>query len=378
MANIDPNTAFLLNTQRKNWDMPNVNFTSPGQVLDIELDSLPGWLESIDLSCFVDVNVAATALPSLSPFAPYNIFRYVEVSLGGGPFQRVHPYFYLLREMAMNPGWVPNFGGQTGPSGVANTYPASVAWNIPAIAAGDNYWQFTMRIPLQAKPSSVIGHIPLGSASVKAKIRLTLTTQLYGNDQYTSPLYGGTGVTATIGNAKASYVQPNLNYRTTPAVKADIPNPQIGAVLNVQERIASFVGAGSLTPIKYPDPYTYLRLWHIVVDGTGAPNSSAVTNFELDLTPGLPQFNYKTPGSMQNYFSKIRRLYQGDLPTGVFCFDLWNEGGTGNPRNPDGTQVIDGRIFQTLQTQLAVSAATNVGSPAKIITFAEALSPVGF
>ena len=189
------------------------------------------------------------------------------------------------------------------------------------------------------------------------------------------PLKRGTGATAAIGSAQQSWVAPNINYRTTPATKGDVPTPTIGYVLNVQERASNFTSAGALTPIHFPDPFKYMRLWHIIIDGTGAPNTTGVTNFELDLTPGYPQFNFATQAALMHYFNQIRRLYQTDLPVGVFVHDLY---AGSDPYNPNDTQIIDGTVFQTLQTQVAVSAATNVGSPARIITYAEALSPVAF
>lgn len=363
------NDLFLHNALERNSYMPQYTINTPGQVLDIELDSVPGWAHAIDLSVYLDVNLAYTGAPSLSPFAPWNIFSEVQLSLGGGPFQRVSPFFYYLREMAMHDGWASDFSTKNYP------YSNTTHFNIPAIASGDNFWRFSIRVPLQSQYDAVPGLIPLGSSSTKARLRLTVANNLYGSDQFLSPLYGGTGVTAAIGSAQTSYVQPNIYYLTTPAVKADLPDPQVGYVLNVQQKITQFVGAGSLTPIKFPDPFRYLRLWHIIIDGTGAPNTTGVSAFELDLTPGYPQYNYGSPGSLQQYFQRVRRTYNSDLPTGVFLFDLY---AGSNPRNPNGGQLIDGAIFQTLQTQINTATNFNVSSPAKIITFAEALSPVGF
>jgi hypothetical protein len=48
-----------------------------------------------------------------------------------------------------------------------------------------------------------------------------------------------------------------------------------------------------------------------------------------------------------------------------------------DPVNPNGTQTIDGSFYQTLQTQIATNSA-NIGGNARIITYAEALSPVAF
>lgn len=363
------NQQFIYNALERNFPMANVSITQLGQLIDIELDSVPGYASSIDLSLYLNINLAYTVAPSLSQFAPYNFFNNVQISLGGGPFQRVSPYFYYLREIVMNETWTPDSSLKS------FAYSSTTEYSLPAVAAGDNFWRFNVRVPLQTQYGSVKGLLPLGTSSVKAKIRLTVASTLHGTDQYLNPLYGGTAVTATLGTAQTSYITPNINFFTTPATRADVPNPMVGHVLNVQERATAFVGAGALTPIKFPDPFRYLRLWHIVIDGTGAPVTTPVTNFELDLSPGYPQYNYNSVGSLQSYFYKSRRAYGTDLPTGVFVFDLW---GGNDPKNPNGTQTIDGTIFQTLQTQLAVTAATNVASPAKIITFAEALSPVNF
>lgn len=374
------NNDFILSALKRNYAMPEVSITTAGQNLDIELESVPGYASSINLSALLNLDItvgAGGSAPSKSIFAPYNIFRSVEISLGGGPFQRVNGAFYWLRELAMNPGFNPLNVASGAPS-----YVNADAVNVPAInapvgATTTNTWRFNLNIPLQVQEHSVMGLIPFGNSSTKARIRLSLTNTLYGSDQYASPLYGGSNVSVAVtpSGTAASWVSPNIKYFTEPAVGIQLPTPQVGQILNIQERSNGFVGAGSLTPIKFPDPFHYLRLWHIVVDGTGAPNSQSVTNFELDLTPGYPQFNYNSVSSLQDYYDQTRKLYRQDMPTGVYVFDLWSGS---DPKNPNGTQTIDGTVFQTLQTQLAVNASTNTASPAKIVTFAEALSPVGF
>ncbi len=375
------NNNFLANALRRNWAMPTFTVNagqSGGQVLDIELDSVPGWASHIDVMCLIALGItcgATATAPSISPFAPFNIFSDCQVSLGGGPFQRVNPYFYFLRELAMHKGWA-------GGSLLTPAYAASTVYNLPAVNAPsstttENVWRFPIRIPLQVHPKSMMGHLPMGTAAVKAKLRLTVTPALYGSDQYISPLYGGTNVTGVTISAGAtpSWIQPNIQFLTTPALKADLGQPNIGYLLNVQEKATNFTAAGALSPIHFPDPFKYMRLWHVVIDGTGAPNSSAVSAFELDLTPGYPQFNYNSPGSMMDYFNKTRRKFETDLPVGVFLHDLF----TGSDNyNPNDTQIIDGTVYQTLQTQIMVAAATNIASPARIITYAEALNPVSF
>lgn len=362
------NMDFINNALQKNYSQPNQPITAPGQTIDIEIDSVPGWASAIDLSVNLNLQMAYTTAPSWSQFAPWNFFSEVQLSLGGGPFQRVSPYLYYLREIMGHDGWMPNFTMITNPAAAAATYV------MPTIAAGALQTTFMIRVPLQAMYGTTIGLIPLGSASTKAKLRLTVAPSLYGTDQWLNPLYGGTGVVTSI-NASGSNISPNITYYTTPATSITLPNPTIGSVLNMQQRSTAFVGAGALTPIKFPDPFKYLRLYHIVIDGTGSPNSSAVTNFEMDLTPGYPQYNYNTPSSMAEYYYQVRRLYNTDLPPGVFIFDFF---GGSDPRNPNGTQIPDASTWQTMQTQLQVAAGTSVASPAKIITFAEALSPVNF
>lgn len=374
------NAAFLQNALERNYAMSTFAVTQNGQVLDIELDSVPGWAYAIDLTVqmSVDITVATGgSAPSMSQFAPWNVFSDCQLSLGGGPFQRVSPFFYALRERAMGFGsWRPGYGGVD-----TFAYASTTEWSIPAInapanATTTNVWKFTIRIPLQIQHGSIIGHLPLGNSAVRGKLRLTVAPTFYGTDQFMNPLYGGTNVTsAVVSTTGTSYVQPNILYRTTPAIGGQLPTPQIGYVLNVQQRASAFVGAGVLTPIKFQDPFKYLRLWHVVIDGTGAPNSTGITNFELDLTPGYPQFNYANANQLQQYFYQTNRRYAQDMPTGVFVFDLWSGS---DPTNPNGNQIIDGSVFSTLQTQIGTGSGFNVSSPAKIVTFAEALSPVQF
>lgn len=366
----NPNQTFLLSALERNWPMTQKTITQVGQVIDIELDQVPGWAYALDLNVFLDMAITVAtggAAPSRSPFSPENVFRSVELSLGGGPFQRVSPFFHYLRERAMTPGWDPH---------------TAKTCSVPAIeaAAGsteDNFWQFAIHIPLQVQYGSIYGHLPLGNASVKAKLRLTLQSSFWGTDQYLNPLYGGSGVSAAIGTAQQSYVQPNILYRTSPAASSTpLPTPTIGKILNVQENSTSFIGAGSLTPIKFSDPFQFLRLWHVVIDGTGAPaGTNEVNAFELDLTPGYPKFNYPNSVALDEYLYEMEKLYRGELPSGVYVFDLFSGS---DPANPNGTQSIDATVFQTMQTQIGVAQDTNVSSPAKIITYAEALSPVAF
>jgi hypothetical protein len=375
----DVNTNFIRAALRRNYAMPNQAITAGqagGQTIDIEIDSVPGWATEINLMCQLDLAITVAGgggAPTMSQFAPQNIFSDCQISLGGGPFQRVNPYFYFLRDLAMARGWA-------GGSLLTPAYQANSVYNVPAInapagATTNNVWMFPIRIPLQVVPGNVLGLVPMGSAAVKTKVRLTLTPALYGQDQYLNPLNGGVGVSVVVGASVASWVQPNITYLTTPALKTDIGQPQIGYLLNVQERATNFTAAGALTPIRFPDPFKYLRLWHIIIDGTGAPNTTGVSAFEMDLTPGYPQFNYNGAQPLMSYFNDIRKLYHTDLPVGVFVHDLF--AGSDN-YNPNDSQIVDGTLYQTLQTQVGVAAAFNVGSPARIITFAEALNPVAF
>lgn len=377
---LSQNDQFILGALKRNYPMPQQSVTSAGQILDIELESVPGYASGIVVSCLLNLDITVGtggAAPSKSIFAPFNIFRSVEISLGGGPFQRVNGVFYWLREMAMNPGFNPLATNANDPSYVSADVVSVPAVNAPVGTTTTNTWRFNLKVPFQVQHGSTMGLIPFGNSSTKCRLRLTLTNNLYSSDQYISPLYGGTNVSVAVTpQATAqSWVAPNIKYYTEPAVGVQLPTPSIGSILNIQERSTAFVGSGAMTPIKFPDPFHYLRLWHIVIDGTGKPNTEAVTNLELDLTPGYPQFNYNTVASLQDYYSEMRELYRQPLQEGVFVFDLWS--GT-DPVNPNGTQTIDGTIFQTLQTQIAVNASTNTGNPAKIITFAEALSPVAF
>ncbi len=374
-AQLTDNQELLDNSQGMFWGMPPVPVTTAGQVLDIELDSLGGYMDTLDLDCKMAVNITmggTSAPPSLSQFAPYNIFSKIEVSLGGGAFISVNPYFFYLRDMVTHRGWTPD------KTILSPAYAASTHYSMPAISAPsstttENVWRFPIHIPLQAIPKQVWGHIPLGTSAVKCKIRLTVTNTLYGTDQYVSPLYGGTNVTsAAISNVTASYVAPNIDYKMPH--KAGI-KPSIGWLLNVQERAFGFVGAGSNNPLKFPDPYQYMRLWMLVIDGTGAPNTTGVTNLELDPMPGFARKLYNSPSSLAKYFQGVRRLYETDLPTGVFLFDLNTDV---HPVDGDGNQNINGVDFQTLQTQIAVSGGTNVAAPARIITYAETFQPIAF
>lgn len=372
------NDAFLLAAMERNYAMKSYTFDAAGGKVDIELDEVPGWLQHLDFNVFVDLAIAVAAggtAPNASNFSPWNLFSAVQVSIGGGPFQNVSPYFYYLRELAMNPGWNPAYGGPNSYGYASNVY-SMPAISAPAGATTDNYWRFPIRVPLQVQEGSAYGLIPAANSKVTVKVRFIVQTQLYGSDQYLNPLYGGSGVTASIGSAQTSYVQPMLWYLTTsPSATQPLQDPTIGYILNVQEQATAFVGAGSETPIKFSNPFRFLRLWHVVEDGTGAPNSSGVESFQLDPAPGYPQWEFSNAIELGQYWYRIRRLYRQDLPTGVFVIDLWSGS---DPSNPNGTQEIDARLFQTMRTQLAVSQATNVGSPAKIITYAEALSPVGF
>jgi hypothetical protein len=370
------NDKLLFESQDRDYPMQQFSINAPGQTIDIELDSLAGYMDSIDLDCKLDLAIttgAGATAPSISPFAPYNIFSAIEVSLGGGAFHRINPYFYFLRELITHQGFQPS-------TTLLNpAYASSTHYNIPAVSAPssattDNIWRFPIHIPLQAIPKKAWGLIPMGTSAVKCKIRLTVAPSLYGTDQYNSPLYGGASVTGVaVGSAEQSYVSPTLWYKQP--FEAGI-KPTIGYLYNVQERAVAITGAGALNSLKFPDPFHYLRLWAIVIDGTGAPNTTGVTNWELDPMPGFARKQFNTPSALSSYFYRIRRKYHTDMPVGVFVFDIASDV---LPQLQDSAgQEIDGSIYQTLQAQLSVSAGTDVTSPARIITYQESLSTINF
>lgn len=370
------NQKWLLSSTLRDFAMPSTKFTQAGEEIDIELQSVPGWVEYVDLQVYADVAITVAtggSAPSLSQFAPWNLFRRVALSLGGGPFQNVSPYFYFLRELAMSPGWNP---GVAGP----NSYPyADTVYSVPAVnapagATTDNYWLWTIRIPLNVQHGTTIGYLPVGAATTVATLRLTVAPALAGTDQYFNPLVGGTNASAAIGTTQTSFVQPTIWYRTTPpSVAGKLPTPTIGAVLNVQEANWPVSTTGTLMPMRFKDPFRYLRLWHIVMMN-GAPDTTDVTNFEFDYLPGYPKDQW-TAVNIQEYFYRTRRRYRQDLPVGVFVEDLW---AGSDPANPNGNEVVDATVFQTMQTQIAVSQTTTTGTNPRVITYAEALAPVGF
>ena len=76
-AEISDNQELLDYSQAMFWGMPPVAITAAGQVLDIELDSLSGYMDTLDLDCKLDVAITTgvdAVAPTLSQFAPYNIF----------------------------------------------------------------------------------------------------------------------------------------------------------------------------------------------------------------------------------------------------------------------------------------------------------------
>lgn len=372
---IDP---FMAQALLRNYPMPQVTVTGANQVIDIELDSVPGYAKEIVLSALINMDItlaAGGAAPSASQFLPYNFFQTIEVSLGGGPFQRCSGVYYYLREAYIN---------RKDPKNRSNdpSYVGSAQYSIPTLqaTAGEtvtNTFRFDVKIPLQLQHLSPIGLLPLGNASTRAKVRVTMAANLNGSDQYACPTFGGSGVTAAITPSATaqSWIAPNIKYWTQPAVSGQIPAPVVGNILNVQERATAFVGAGANSPVKFPDPFHYLRLYHVILDGTGAFNTTGINNFELDLAPSYPQFRYNTASSIQEYLNDMYDLYRQPLHQGVWVFDLFS----GNdPQNPNGTQTIDGTVFQTLQTQIGTVSSFNTSSPAKIVTYAEALAPVNF
>ena len=381
MTVAEANNQFLLRATERNYAMPNQIINQAGQVIDIELDSVPGYAHTIDLSCFVDLAVTAGATPTaptVSPFAPWNIFSKIEVSLGGGSFQSINPFFYFLREYISELGAGPDYAEKS------YSY-ASNVFNVPAptvtaSATTDTFWRFNIKIPLQVQYGSTLGMLPLGDAATKLKIRLTVSPSLYGVDQYQNALNGGTNITGVkIGSAQTSYVQPNIYYYTAPATGNPLPNPTIGMILNLIERSTPISTTGAYIPTKFPDPFRYLRLWHIIMQADGTPTTLNVSGFKLDLAPSYSQFDFSTPGALQSYYNKLRRQHAADLPLGVYLFDLFSGGGMGNTAN--GTQMIDGTVFSTLQTQTQLGSGFTLsgnGAGARIITFAEALSPVNF
>lgn len=376
---LSANDTFLINALKRNRAMATTQFSTAGNLIDIELDEVPGYAHSIgvNVSASIDVNVpTGGTVPAWSEFFPYNLFSNYQISLGGGPFHNVSPYFIYLRNKAMGRGWEP---GNQGP--VNYGYNTTTTWNVPALSGTvgstvTNTVLFHMEIPLQIAHGTAVGHVPFGDGKTKVHLRLTVASALYGADHYLNPINGGAGaITATVTPpaTKVSYVQPNIHYRTTPADGTKIPTPQIGYLLNVQEMVTPLSVAGSWIPIKFPDPFRYLRLWHIVIDSTGAPNSTIVTGFRVNLTPGYPKENYENAQALQDYFNNTESLFHTSMPNGVLVWDGWSGS---DPANPNGTQTIDGAKFSTLNTEIQVSGST--GSNAKIITYAEALAPVAF
>ncbi|MCY0871070.1 MAG: hypothetical protein OWT27_10900 [Firmicutes bacterium] len=369
------NDKFLITALERNEVMDQLPIPTQGRQMTITLEQVPGWARSLDVSFFVNLPITLTSAgtaPSWSQIFPYNIFETVQLSLGGGPFVNVTPYFYCLRQIATTPGFIP------GALQSAQQYINSVAWNVPSApsaTAGStvtNAIRFGVYIPLQIEEFSVKGLIPLGNAKVPAKLVFTLAADLCGTDNFLNPIVGGTGVSATIG--AGSYAKVNIEYFMQSSSK-NTPTPVIGRIMNVQQKVTAPSGGANGTKVTFDEPYLYDRIWTIVEDGTGTLTTSEIQSFIYSLMPSFETANFPTQDALQSYIMKMWRKYRNPLPTGVLVNDFVSGS---DPANPNGTQQVDGAEYSTQNIRIALTQGTNVAQPAAIINIMECQSDVAF
>ena len=370
-------TSFMVGTSpnRSNWYAPII----------------ADYCDMIEIKCNLTVNYTAAGTSptiALNAGAPWNSIFSVTVTYGNQIFQ-VNPYLFTIA--AMMEGRLAMPPGQIISGGYVDSDVQAMLYTSPNIAAGDNTWIFSIKIPLTMIHKELVnGLIPLGGTGTRLEVSIQSNPSFVGVDPLNNVIStnGTIAVSGTYdvtfwtrGADSPSFTNPIGPNLLTPYL---YPYPMI-----IQPASLNPLTAGSKMGKTLSIPYQVFRLVNIVIDGNQSDKFSSASNlqaYELDKADSDKAviFRYDLTDAsasepMVHYFQKVRESYSQDLPPGVLVYDPATENIV-NPSNMNGDAYLNltGSGYPAARQRFQVGTVGGVsGITPRVETFAYILNDAG-
>lgn len=368
-ANAQNGTAYAIGGPSLNFDVP----ITPG-----------AYLTRLIIRPHLTVTYTPDATPTFNMTAAglFALFSNMTLTFGNKQME-LPPYIAdVLNKMT---GY--NRQGSNGSFGDSNPDIQGMLAKNFTLSAGANDVLFDIDLPLNMlHPLSVNGILPISGTGTRVQLRLDPAINWIGKDPLQN-VCDTNGTIAVTGNVEVICVY--RDWQSTATRQQLIPN--LGGLSTVQvikPQNISPLTAGTMNFRRITNPYPFLKLINIVIDGQQSgkfvSSASNIVGYEVDKAENTSSAFYRydpTNGSMSNYYKAVREVYGQDFDSGLLFFDAIGRN-TANSSNQDGAAYLDLTANNYPAARQGFQVNT-VGNPAatqitpRVETWGIILNPVG-
>jgi hypothetical protein len=280
-----------------------------------------GYAVRVVLEYDVDVKVTkgtGTAVPNAA--FPYSLVENLSVTFGN---KQVNIYPYFSKVLDQLEGY--NRGPQFQSFGQKSSAISSMIDTVPTtFVEGSNKVKFTASLDLNnIHPQSINGILPIFASGTKMQLSAQCASSVTGSDPLLHPIKTtGNAAVEVTGNIRAYVVYRDWQSMTT----LESLQPSLSGLPTVQAiqlPSAINIGAGVYNPIDIKNPYPFVKVLSLVIDGNQSDKFSVATNVtglrieKAQNTSSAFKVYSDENGGMANYYREIRQVYGQDLDEGV-------------------------------------------------------------
>ncbi|MCF8567006.1 hypothetical protein LLE49_19995 [Alicyclobacillus tolerans] len=347
-----------------------------------------GWLTKLELVYNLNLTVASGTTATLNAGAPYNVLSNVVVTYGNEQV-RVHPYAqHVFNQMGSYARAQANETVQ-----YANADVDGQVYSMPpsTLPVGTNSYKFSLDVPMNdiyPEPTalSVVGLLPMSSTGTRIQVSATCAPNFTGADPLNAPFSVSGGSVSVSGSVDLIvWYRSNESLTHTASMAANIFTPVMPTAQTIKINEINPLTAGSKVAQYIRNPYAFVRMVNIVIDGNQSDKFSAASNmqaYEIDQAQNSNSafFRYdSTTGGFVNYYKRVRQQFGRDFDSGVVVFDAT----TMNQRDSalgEGEEFLNltNSGYPAAQQQYQVGSTGSVsGITPRVVTYARILNSAG-
>lgn len=260
-----------------------------------------------------------TGTVTLNAAKEYAAIKNIRVNMGA---DLINISGYFAKRLAEISGYQKTLVGEVFGAGFKSAAVQDMVYKAPTLVDGqDNLWEYEIFVPLnQIHPQSPSGILPMFSNGQPITVSVTPTTNFVGKDPYDS-------VVSTTGDATVEHsgsIEVLCTYRDYNSFSSrNSYAPNLAGVPTLQvlklNDINNLTGNNSYQYMKFQNPYRFVRVLSLVVDGfnsdkfvTGNDNITGIRLDRQENTSSPFWYHDETNGGAGVFFAKHREIYGQD------------------------------------------------------------------
>ena len=322
-----------------------------------------------------------TGSAALNAGGAYNMFPDVSVLFGNKQIT-THPY--LTKVLAQTRGY--NRTPSNSALGNSSAGIQSVLSSQPAIASGANTWKGNWDLPTTlVHPTSPFGLLPIGGSGTRMQVQLQSAGSLTGADPLNNlfAITGNATITAVTGTINVVvWYRDFKSFATPQALSCDLTGLPTSQIIRLRE--VNPLTAGSPNYLSVTNPYPFIKLASIVIDGNSSAKFADASNIQAYRIDGAENTSSalrvydSTNGGMSNYYKRHREMYGNDLDEGVLIFDA-NAESVVDTSNQEGEMWLNvsSSGFPAARVGVQVGSVSSTSIVPRVVNFGVIMNPVG-